>query len=236
MAIAGSMGTIAETYHPVASFGGGFSSTTNLGINQTFPITDPVTQEYYVYKSSQSSQIEGLFEAFLGVERAVYNDYRVQFGVAYDQTGYFSPQGTLIQGADVFSQDQYNYKFRLITRQVLAQAKFMREYKDKLYPYLLAGIGGSINTASNYSTNVPPFLTFTRMYDNNHSSGFAFRVGAGVDMEVYNNWRVGVAYRFAGLGRVSLGNAIIDNIPVSGTLNQANLYANEFLAQISYVM
>ena len=109
-------------------------------------------------------------------------------------------------------------------------------YSDKLYPYVLLGLGGSFNTASNYATNVPPFLTFTRLYANNTSNAFAFRVGLGFDVNITPHTRVGLAYRFADLGSVQLGAATIDNIKAAGTLSQSNLYANEVLAQFTYVM
>lgn len=42
----------------------------------------------------------------------------------------------------------------LVLQQV-PQAKLMRPCYDKLYPYILAGIGSSFNRASNYSINAP---------------------------------------------------------------------------------
>ena len=160
----------------------------------------------------------------------------LQGGVAYAQAGTYKINGSLIQGADAPYADQYNYQFHAVTRQVLAQAKFMRPYHDTFYPYILVGLGASFNTASNFSTSVPPFLTFTREYQNNTSSSFAYRVGVGVDVDIAQHLRLGVAYRFADLGGIRLGSASIDNIGVSGRLSQSNLYANEGLIQLTYII
>ena len=46
----------------------------------------------------------------------------------------------------------------------------------------------------------------------------------------------GLAYRFSGLGNADLGIANIDGSYVSGALLQSNLYANEVLLQLTYVI
>lgn len=98
---------------------------------------------------------------------------------------------------DFLGSFQYTYKYNVVARELLAQAKLMRPYHDKFYPYFLVGLGGSFNKASNYSTNVPPFLTFTREYGNNTSSSFAYRVGLGMDMDVTQHARIGLSvFRF----------------------------------------
>ena len=227
---------IQQQWHPVISLGGGVSSSTHLGKHQTFPIINPITDEYYIYSPQSRTQQKGLFEVFSGAEQLVFSNWLLQGGIAYAQEGSYKIKGNLVQGADASSADQYTYKFNAVTRQVLAQAKLMRLWHDKFYPYFLLGLGASFNSASNFSTSVPPFLTFTREYQNNQSSSFAYRAGIGIDVDIAQHVRLGVAYRFADLGGVSLGSASIDHISVPGNLYQSNLYANEFIAQISFVM
>ncbi len=223
-------------WQPVIGIGGGVEITTNLGQSQTFPILNPATDEYYIYSPTNQSQTAGLFEIFLGAERQVFTNWLFQGGLAYSQSGAYEAQGNFVQGVDAGSANQYTYQYNVTARELLAQAKLMRPYRDKFYPYVLAGLGGSFNQASSYSTNVPPFLTFTREYANNTSGSFAFRVGLGVDMDVTQHARLGVAYRFAGLGSANLGSAKLDTIPVSGALSQSYLYANEVLFQLTYVI
>jgi opacity protein-like surface antigen len=232
----GILATENSLWHPVIGVGAGVAITTNLGQSQTFPILNPTTDEYYIYSPTNQSQTAGLFEIFLGAEHRVLSNWLFQGGLAYSQSGNYKAQGNFIQGADLSSADQYTYQYRVAGRELLAQAKLMRSYHDKFYPYVLAGIGGSFNQASSYRTSAPPFLTFTREYANNTSGSFAYRVGLGVDMDLMQHIRLGLAYRFSGLGNVGLGAASIDDMAVSGTLSQSNLYVNEVLFQLTYVI
>ena len=227
---------IKNRWHPVIGVGGGASSTIDLGQSKIFPLINPLTDEFYNYSPTNRTQTQGMFEIFLGAEHSVFSSLLLQAGLVYSQMGTFQSKGNFVQGADLQSANQYSYAFNAVTRQLLAQAKLMRPYHDKFYPYALLGLGSSFNTASNYSTNAPPFLTFTRNYFNNTSSTFAYRVGLGVDIDVTPHARLGIAYRLSNLGGVSLGAASINQQNVSGTLSQSNLYSNEVLFQLTYIM
>ena len=61
-----------EKWLPVIGVGGGVSGTTQLGQSQTFPIINPVTDEYYVYSPAGRGQTQGLFEVFLGGEHPIF--------------------------------------------------------------------------------------------------------------------------------------------------------------------
>lgn len=225
-----------QSWRPVMGVGGGISSAYALGQAQTFPIVNPVTDSFYQYTPQNRSQTQGLFEFFLGGEHILSPQWRMQPGLAYDETSSFTVQGQLTQGADIPSADQYHYQYKVLTRQILAQSKLMYVYREKYYPYFLLGLGGALNTAAHYTTTVPPFLTFTRLYDRHVTGSFAYRVGAGVDMDIHTHVRLGVSYRFANLGGAGLGSARIDTVSVNGTLSQNNLYANEVLFQLSYII
>lgn len=222
-------------WYQVMGLGGGASFTTNLGPSKNFPIINPITDQFFTYNRNSPTQNAPLFEAFLGAERAVYSNWRVQAGLAYDQTGAISSNGILTQGADVQSSDRYSYQFKVITRQLLVQGKLMRQYHENYFPYLMLGLGASFNSASGFTTNVPPFLTFTRQYANKSNNTFAYRAGLGLDVDLSSHARLGIGYRFAGLGGFTLGKATIDNISVPGTLSESNLNANEVLAQFTYI-
>lgn len=219
----------------VIAAAGGVGITTNLGQSQTFPIQNPVTDEYYIYSPNNQVQTQGMFDVFLGAEHPVSN-WRVQGGLAYSQTGSYQSKGSFIQGADAGSADQYTYQYNIVARTLMVEAKLMRPYHDKFYPYFLVGLGGSFNKKSNFTTNVPPFLTFTREYANHTSGSFAYKAGLGIDMDVTSHARLGLSYRFAGLGRANSGAATIDNLSVTGALSQSNLYANELLLQLTYLI
>lgn len=227
---------IQNHWHAVIGLGGGVINTTNLGKNQYFPILDPVTDQFFEYVPQDKSQTKKNFEAYLGVERSISSTWMIQSGIAYTQSGSFDLKGNLVQGVDVQSSDQFDYQYKMRTQQILAQGKLMYSKLHKFYPYALLGLGVSFNSATNFSTSVPPLITFTREYQNNTSSAFAYRIGAGVDMDITQHIRIGASYRFANLGLIKLGSATINGISVSGQLSQSNLYVNEGLIQLTYVI
>ena len=166
-------------WHPVLGLGGGSSSIGNLNRSQTIPIMNPITDEFYIYSSGKGTPTRGFIEGFLGVEHPFFANWLLQSGIAYSILNSLNRSGTFIQGADAGSADQYDYNFKIRTQQLMAQAKFMHSYQNKFYPYLLLGLGASFNNSYNYSTSVPPFLTFTRQYADNQSHSLAYRVGLG---------------------------------------------------------
>jgi len=224
-----------RTWHPVLALGAGAASTSNLGQSQSFPIQNPTTDEFYYYFANRPTQTSGLFDGFLGTEWRFRPKWALQMGLDYNQASPFSAKGTFQQGADALSADTYSYHYAVLTRQILAEGKLLYTVKC-FHPYLFGGLGVAVNSAYNYYTNVPPFLTFTRMYANNTTTSFSYAVGVGVDKDLTSHLRAGVGYRFAGLGRVKLGIPTIDTTRVSGTLSQSHLYANELLAQLTWIV
>lgn len=221
-------------WNPIVTLGGGMTNTINLGDSFSFPIINPHQDEYYSYSPTQKAQIKGLVEAFLGMERPLSETWLLQIGCAYTQPGRFHPQGTFIQGAEIASQNQYQYQYDLTTRQVMIQTKWMRLIHQHFYPYVLIGLGAAINTASQFTTNVPSTLSYTRLYADDTSTSFAYRLGIGLDADLGASLRLGIGYRITNLGGTSLGNATINQNPTSGTLSQSAIYANEILAQLTY--
>ena len=97
-------------------------------------------------------------------------------------------------------------------------------------------MGASFNQSYDFNSSVPTELTFSREYTDNTLTRLAYRLGLGFDIALIPQLRVGLAYRFADLGKSSLGSASINQSLVSGTLSQGHLYVNEAVAQISYII
>lgn len=224
-----------DSWRPVIGLGGGVSIPQSLGAFTNFSISNPVTDLYYVYNPTNGTQTSGLFEAFLGAERELSPLFFVQGGLAYTYTGSVLVKGTLLQGADADSDNLYNYQYKIGTQELLLQAKFMRPYRERVFPYALGGIGVAFNRVTSFQTTVPSDLAITRAYEDNSPTSFAYRVGGGFDVSVLDHMRVGVAYRYTGMGPVGLGNSSLGGSRVSGTLKQSNLNFNEVLAQVTYV-
>jgi opacity protein-like surface antigen len=224
-----------KSWHPFGAIGGGADYTSNLGYSQNFPINNPTTDEFYNYTAHQQGQTVAFFDFLLGAEWHPYQDWFFELGADYNQTTSLTANGTFVQGADVQSENNYNYSFNAISRQILAEGKLLYTIADTYHPYLTLGLGAAFNNAYSYTTNVPPNLTFTRQYADHTSKNFSYAVGFGLDMDITPDFRFGIGYRFADVGQVQLGNASIDTTSVNGTLSQMHLYNNQVLAQITYV-
>lgn len=225
-------------WHPIVSLGGGYLASTEMGQSQTFPIQNPITDEFFIYSANHGTATRGFFDAFVGVEFPSWMSFGtiLQLGLGYSQTAPFTVKGTLTQGADVFSQDVFNYQYNVTLYQLLVEAKLLATFATVFHPYVFAGVGVAFNKANDFETNVPPFLTFTRMYANNTTDFFSYSLGFGIDYDLDALFRVGVGYRFSSYGHVNLGNAVIDTTPVPGTLSQDHLYTNEIIGQITFVL
>jgi opacity protein-like surface antigen len=220
---------------PVLSLGGGVTFVPTVGSTNNFPIIDPDTDEFYNYSRQDNTRQVRTFNGFIGAEATLAPLWNLQLGFEYDQLGQLKAEGSFVQGADVQSQDQYNYNYLIRSKQFLAESKLLYTIDGYYHPYIAGGIGLGSNKNTQYSTDVPPFLTFTRMYADHKTNSIAYNIGLGLDIDISSHLRLGGGYRFANLGKQQLGQAMIDTTAVPGTLNQKNLYANELLAQATLV-
>ena len=223
-------------WHAIISLGGGLAFPQDIGASQTFPIVNPVTDSFYIYNANHSNKTVGLFDSFFGVEWLVDPKWALQLGLGYIRSSNFSIKGSLLQGADIQSSDQYSYNYTIATNQLVAESKLRYQFNKRFYPYVLLGLGEAFNTAHDYNTNVPPFLTFTREYKDNTQSSFTYLVGIGFDVDIANYLRLGLGYRFSNLGTVKLGKAMIDTSSVASTLSQDHIQVNEIIAQLTFVI
>jgi opacity protein-like surface antigen len=219
--------------HPVVTASGGFMTTSGAGESQTF---QPINASTYAYNADRATHTQGILGGFIGSEFNIKPNVAMQIGVGYYQSLSFPTTGSIVQGPDAQSSDQYDYSYNITSRQLLVEGKLSMLIKDRLHPYVAAGLGASFNTAHEYKTNVPPFLTFSPAFSGNTSHGFTYTVGMGMDIDLMKNVRGGVGYRFSDLGRTDLGSAVIDVVPISNRYKQAHLYTHQFLAQLTYLL
>lgn len=225
-----------KNWHPVATVEGGATLTTTVKNSQNFPIQDPITDQFYHYSADSSAGTLGLYGLFLGAEWNLRSPWLLQAGLDYTLNSPFLTQGTLTQGADITSQDTFTYQYRVHTQSLWAEGKLLYTLCTRYHPYFLLGLGTSFNRAYHYSTNVPPDITFTRLYQDNTSTSFSYGVGIGIDTDINSHLRIGLGYRFADLGKIALGKATIDTSSVSGTLTQSHLYVNQITGQLTFVI
>lgn len=101
----------------MVSLGGGVAISSDVGKSQTFPIVNPITDEFYFYTANRPTQTVGAFDGFLGAEWTFHPNWALQMGLGYNQAWNFRAKGSLLQGADVQSADQYSYQYDILTRQ-----------------------------------------------------------------------------------------------------------------------
>jgi opacity protein-like surface antigen len=227
---------IEKPWKGVLAIGGGAAITSNVGSSKTFPISNPVTDQFFIYDDHRTTQAAGFVEAFLGAERKIHTNWIMQIGLDFTQMNALTSKGDLTQGADTPSADEYSYKYSIKSRQLLAAGKFLYRWQKYYLPYVFLGLGAAWNKAYDYGTSIPPFSTFTRDYSQNTQTSFSYSLGLGLDYEFYKTLRLGIGYRFADLGRASLGSAQIDTTSVSGTLSQSHIYTSEILAQLTVLL
>jgi opacity protein-like surface antigen len=225
-----------KTWRPVIALGAGTSTTSTVGQSQTFPNTNPVTSEFYYYQAYRPTQTSALGNLFIGAEWQLTPDWLIQGGLDYTGIAAYSAKGTLVQGADAISANVYNYSYNVLARQLMAAGKLLYSFKQIYHPYIFVGLGSSFNRAYNFKTTVPPFLTFTRQYNDYWNDSFTYSIGIGIDTDVYRNVRLGLGYRFADLGTASFNYATIDTTKFNNALSQSHIYSNQVLAQLTWVI
>lgn len=196
--------------------------------------TFTVNQSIYQYHSRGISD-QAIWGGFIGTEIPL-NAWALDLGVSYYQPSSFTANGSLIQGPDAESSDQYLYNFKIKTRQVLAEGKLLWKCPGYVFPYLSAGIGAAFNNAYAYNANFPRFLTFSPLFNSHSQSSFSYSVGAGVDMPIQKWMRFGLGYRFSDFGKAKLGAGVIDVVPITQTLHVSHIYTSEAVAQLTFLI
>lgn len=215
--------------HPVFTLTAG-ASISPLGQSQTFAPLDLCSYQY----QSQGTRTNMLRGGFLGTEVKRYSSWGLMAGVGYYQPTILSTAGTLIQGADPESDNAYSYRYQTRSQQILAEGKLYWITRERIHPFVMMGIGAAINTTDRYQTNVPPFLELTPVFPNHRQINVTYAIGPGIEFAVTKAFRLGIGYRFTHLGSANTGSAQIDGIPISSTLKQSPLYANQILAQFTF--
>jgi len=206
-------------------------SVNNSLKTQTFPIID---ESAYIYtpKGNANGQVLGVLA---GIEFPVKENYLLQLALKYSRLANLNVDGTVYEGADAQSADEFSYRYNISSQQLMVESKLLYIWKEKYYPYLQLGLGRSVNDARNYSVDYPIFLTFSPLFENKSTNAFAYSLGLGVDWDINSNCRVGIGYRYLNIGKITLGAGRIDDVPIEPTLEQSSASIHEVLAEITYL-
>lgn len=222
---------IWHKFQPVFTLTTG-ASISQLGQSQSFTPLDLCS---YRYNPKGSPSANSVWGGFAGAEIKHTTSWMLVVGLSYYQPTNLKTKGNLTQGADPFSDDIYQYRYKTQSQQLVAESKLYWITNKHIEPFLMFGMGIAFNKTFDYQTSVPPFLGFTPTFSTHSQNNFTYAVGPGLDVKVAQSFRVGVAYRFADLGATNTGNGQIDGIPISNTLKQSRLYANQFLVQLTFI-
>jgi opacity protein-like surface antigen len=222
--------SLISKIQPVFTFATG-ATISPLGQSQSFAPLDLCSYNY----QSKGSKTNLLLGGFIGSEVKRSSSWGLIAGLGYYQPTILSTEGILTQGADPESDNAYSYRYQTQSQQVLAEGKLYWIAKERIRPFVMVGIGMALNKTAHFQTNVPPFLEFTPSFSNHTQINFTYAVGPGIDVALTKAFRVGIGYRFTNLGAANTGNAQIDAIPISSKLKQSHLYANQILAQFTFI-
>jgi opacity protein-like surface antigen len=226
----GAFSGILEHLRPIGAVSGGVGfANVDASANYT------VGASNYDYDSHQDTQTRGVWGALLGVELHC-DDWQWQTGVSYYQSSPFSSEGILTQDTLEITPDVFEYHFKVRTYQFLWENKLLTEWKERYHPYISVGLGAAINRAENYTTDPQAFYTFTPEYENNTETSFSYSIGAGVDYDVTEHFRVGLGYRITDLGKVGLENSTLVKTELNHSLQKDQWYEQEILLQFTYLM
>lgn len=223
--------SVFSQLQPIFTFTAG-ASISRLGQSQSFTPLDLCS---YHYQPQASNTTNMLWGGFVGSEVTRTRSWGLIAGLGYYQPNTLSMKGALTQGADTRSNDTYSYGYQAQSQQLLAEGKWYWIAKEMVQPFLMVGIGAAFNKISGYQTSVPPFLQFTPAFSNHTQTNFTYAIGPGIDISISKAFRIGLGYRFTDLGAANIGSAQIDAIPISSTLKQSHLYANQILAQFTFI-
>lgn len=200
--------------------------------NQIHSVTFPLGYSTFSYvpQKSPSSTRYGISLSRKFIVNSLNN---ILIGLSYHQFSSKTIKGTLEQG--IFPPYyNANYQYNLQSSQLLAEIKAQHQWHQLFYPYLTAGIGWGINTAKQFQTTVPDYLTVTPTFSNQTNSALSYTLGLGVDILLSTKVAMGVGYLFSDLGQVGLGHGLIRNTVLPNYINQSHLYTNTVLAQLSW--
>jgi len=206
----------------------GTSATSHLGNSASFPLG----YSTFIYKSKSKTHNPVRFGVSMSKNINFSSQNAVQIGISYHDITKMGVNGSLEQGiSPPFTPFNYNYSIN--SSQLLVEAKLLHQWNKLFYPYLTGGIGAGFNKATNYSTNVPNYLTLTPYYSDKSSTSLSYSVGLGINFLKFQPIAIGLGYRFSDLGQVKLGNGHLRNRLITSQLGQSHLYLNTFLIELN---
>lgn len=156
--------------------------------------------------------------------------FDAQLGLSYDFLPRFDVKGDIDEFGDP-SLNDLSYKYRIQHQRLSVELKTLYEMKDQWYPYVLLGVGVAWNKSYHYTEHTSSITEVPRNpFKDTTTTAFAWSVGVGIEKEIYEHIRLGLAYLYTDAGQAEL-NAIKSG----DSLTIENLSINQILFEASYI-
>lgn len=223
-------------WRPLVGLSAGEAFIYNSGQSNNFPARNGILN-FYNYPTPNIKVSKSFFDALIGAEVQFSDDWLFQLSVNYFQLASYDVNGRVIQGISVPTVNQFSYSYRIKTKALFLENKFLYQRPClHFYPYFAIGLGGAWNHVESYHVNTtPPILS--PVFRNNTTTTFAYYVGVGVEFPLLcDRMRLGLGYRFMDMGSANTSNGFLDRINTHYSLSQSHLYANEVFGQVIWML
>ncbi len=156
--------------------------------------------------------------------------FDAQLGLSYNFLPRFDLKGDIDEFGDPALND-LSYEYRIQHQRLSVELKTLYEMKDRWYPYVLLGLGVAWNKSYHYTEHTSSITEVPRNpFKDTTTTAFAWSLGVGIEKEIYENIRLGLAYLYTDAGQAEL-----DAIKSSDSLTIDNLSINQILFDASYI-
>jgi opacity protein-like surface antigen len=215
---------------------GGFDWATISESTTVLLLTEAPAPDTFTPDNIYSSNY--LFGVSAGVEFPVHTIGTIwQTSLAYYTTGDFEITGVeYMFGQSDLGNKAYSYD--VSNQRLMLENKLMFSLRDRYYSapgfymYLMFGLGASRNEASNFKlTALEPTTIPEGEFESNSANSFTYSVGIGFESELASVIRVGFGYRYADLGKVTLGP--FDEGNTANTISTTSTPTQELIFQVT---
>ncbi len=186
------------------------------------------------FDTTQATSTRLLLGVFIGPEYDLYQEtMRWQTGVSY----YANPNPYQTEGIryaySLPDEGNIRYSYEVFSQRLLFENKYLWEMTDRLFGYLMGGLGVAFNEAKNYQETALNGRTLANGNFEDHTyTAFTYTLGLGLEVAVIDDMRVGLGYQFSDLGKVSLGDFNQGNL--GATLMNDHTPTQELVFLLSY--
>lgn len=135
-----------SVFHPVLTLTGGVAKT-NLKLNNDYILGE----SRYHFHANNTNVNKEMFGISVGAEYRCDPRYHLQAGIGFYQPTTFVGKGHVTQGVDVETSDTFNYRYNVLTRQLLFEGKLLANMWNCYHPYVAGGLGVAFNNTHGYN-------------------------------------------------------------------------------------